>query len=72
MNDEYVHRECASNMCIEHINVNLARRRRYVNIQHGGSIRLANVHGELAGMLLLVEFWLRFGHVGPLWSRRWG
>ena len=47
--------------------MNLARRRRYVNIQHGGSIRLANVHGELAGMPLIVESWLRICHFVALW-----
>ena len=67
MNDEYVHRECAPIMCIEHIHVNLVRRRRYVIIQHGGSIRLANVHGKRAGMPLIVESWLRICHFGALW-----
>ena len=47
-------------MCIEHVHrryphVDLTRRRRYMNIQHGGSIRLVNVHGEHAGMLVLLN-----------------
>ena len=55
LNHEYVHRACASNMCIEDTHVDLTRRRRYMNIQHGGSIRLVNVHGEHAGMLVLLN-----------------